>query len=54
MNNGSFGISDDFTLTEDAQTDSEVGGERHRNWADEVEGEQERLNGYYRRGGIVP
>ena len=39
-------------LTEDLQTDAgERGMERHRNWADEVEGEQERLQGYYRRGG---
>lgn len=37
----------DSTGPEDVQTDS---GERHRNWADEVEGEQERLHGYYRRG----
>ena len=39
-------------LADEVQTDSgERGMERHRNWADEVEGEQERLHGYYRRGG---
>jgi len=41
----------DSTGPDEVQTDSgERGSERPRNWADQVEGEQERLQGYYRRG----